>query len=143
MVKLDNGISMPGEEILLRGLYELTSGEVQNRIAKEFGRDWTAQSRAFKAFIDIIFDNFSHLVKDNLAWWYRNGFWERSAAAIEIKMRERYVGVIRNMISRFWTAIVKTHLHLVGHPQNLEQMPHDGMMTFSVHFSTAGSRFTE
>ena len=101
MVKLDNGISMPGEEILLRGLYELTSGEVQNRIAKEFGRDWTAQSRAFKAFIDIIFDNFSHLVKDNLAWWYRNGFWERSAAAIEIKMRERYVGVIRNMISHF------------------------------------------
>ena len=60
MVKLDNGISMPGEEILLRGLYELTSGEVQNRIAKEFGRDWIAQSRVIKAFIDIIFDNFSH-----------------------------------------------------------------------------------
>ena len=58
MVQLDNGIRMPGEEILLRGLYELTSGEVQNRIAKEFERDWTAQSRAFKAFIDIIFDNF-------------------------------------------------------------------------------------
>jgi hypothetical protein len=100
-VKLSNGSRMPGEEILLRGLYELASGDIQPKISKEFGRDWTAQSRAFTYFIDYMYDHHAHLVHDNLDWWYHNGFWERSAAGIEFRMRERYVGVMRNMISHF------------------------------------------
>jgi hypothetical protein len=92
---------MNGEEVLMRGLYELVSGLVQNKIAKEFGREWTCQSRAFSCFINHIYDNFSYRVKNNLKWWYQNGFWERSAEAIEFKMREKYIGLIRNLISHF------------------------------------------
>jgi hypothetical protein len=57
---------MPGEEILLRGLYELASGDIQPKISKEFGRDWTAQSRAFTYFIDYMYDHHAHLVDDNI-----------------------------------------------------------------------------
>ena len=61
-----------------------------------FGRDWSAQSRAFKYFINHIYQNFKHLVNDNLQWWYRNGFFAASAEAIE-----RKIGVDdhRNMIT--------------------------------------------
>lgn len=101
IVRFDNGMVMSGEEVFLRGLYELVSGEVKNKVAKEFGREWSAQSRAFNFFIDYMYNTFSHLVHDNLEWWYRNGFWERSAAAIEFRMRTRYIGIIRNQISHF------------------------------------------
>jgi hypothetical protein len=47
-----------------------------------FGRDWSAQCRAFKYFITHIYENFKHLVTDNLHWWYRNGFFESSDDAI-------------------------------------------------------------
>ena len=52
---------MPGEEVLLRGLYELVSAD-QHEIVVVFGRDQTQQSRAFKHFVDHIYDNFLHLV---------------------------------------------------------------------------------
>jgi hypothetical protein len=43
---------MSGEEVFLRGLYELVSGETKHNISRNvFGRDWSAQSRAFKYFI--------------------------------------------------------------------------------------------
>jgi ribosomal protein L17 len=45
-VVLENGSSMTGVEIMLRGLYELVSGADQNEIAAVFGRDFTQQSRA-------------------------------------------------------------------------------------------------
>ena len=41
--KLDGGSSMSGEEVLLRGLYELVSGEDQHNISRNvFGREQTA-----------------------------------------------------------------------------------------------------
>ena len=52
---LENGSVMSGEEILLRGLYELVSGDDQHVITeKMFGRDQSQQSRAFK-FLSITF----------------------------------------------------------------------------------------
>ena len=78
---------MSGEEIFLRGLYELASGETKHKISTNvFGRDWTIQSRAFSWFINYVYQEFSHLLKDNLAWWYRNGFFEMSRVAIFSKM---------------------------------------------------------
>eukprot|EP01031_Cornospumella_fuschlensis_P029263 gene29263-35327_t len=50
-VTLDNRLSMPGEEVFLRGLYELSSGDMQHGIASHvFGREQSSQSRAFTWF---------------------------------------------------------------------------------------------
>jgi len=90
IVRFSNRSKMKGEEILLRGLYELCSGECQHKIADNlFGRHMSDQSRAFKWFINHIYDNFSNLVLNNLEWWYRNGFFTVSADAIESKMQLR------------------------------------------------------
>ena len=44
-VKFDNGSKMSGEEVFLRGLYELASGETKHKISTNmFGREWTIQS---------------------------------------------------------------------------------------------------
>ena len=84
---LCNGLKMRGEEVFLRGLYELSGGENQLKISSYvFGRDGTAQSRAFKNFINHMYENFKHLVTDNLSWWYRNGFFASSASAIADKL---------------------------------------------------------
>ena len=78
---------MRGEEVFLRGLYELSGGENQLKISSfVFGRDGTAQSGAFKYFINHIYDKFHHLVTNNLLWWYRNGFFESSVNAIADKL---------------------------------------------------------
>ena len=79
---------MTGEEIFLRGLYELVSGEDEHNISVNvFGRDQTAQSRAFKYFINHLYDNFYDLLYDNLKWWKENGFIEASNIAINAKLR--------------------------------------------------------
>jgi hypothetical protein len=84
---VSNGIVMPGEEILLRCLYELSSGETKHKVAINiFGRDGSAQSRAFTYFINHIIVNFENLLSDNLEWWFRNGFAKESAEAFEHKM---------------------------------------------------------
>jgi hypothetical protein len=101
IVKLDNRIKMSGEDLFLRGLFELVSGSSKHDIADQFGRDFSAQSRAFNYFIDIIYDHFHHLVNDNLSWWRRNGFWSMSAKAIEARMAERYPTNNKNLISHF------------------------------------------
>lgn len=83
----DNNERMSGEEILLRGLYELCSGETQHKIARNvFGRDMSSQSRAFGFFIDYIFENFSHLLRNNMKWWYDNGYFAASAQAIGVML---------------------------------------------------------
>ena len=61
---MDNGLSFPGEEVFLRGLYELAGGDVKHKVAREFGRDHTSQSRVFDAFIDHVYDKFHHLVRE-------------------------------------------------------------------------------
>ena len=85
---LENGSVLSGEEILLRGLYELVSGADQHEIIAIFGNDQTVQSRAFKYFINHIYDIFLHLVTDNLQWWYNGGYMHQSRDAI----REKFGG---------------------------------------------------
>jgi hypothetical protein len=65
---------MSGEEVLIRGLYELVSGSSKCEISNHFGRDYSAQSRVFSYFVNHVYNNFHHLVHDNLKWWHRNGF---------------------------------------------------------------------
>ena len=97
-VLLSNGKNMPGQEVFLRGLYELVSGENQQKIAQNvFGGDQPLQSRAFNWFLEHIDTNFcQRLLRNNLDWWHRNGFWEKSAEAIG-----RKTGIIGNLVSHF------------------------------------------
>lgn len=100
MIKLDNGIIMAGEEVFIRGLYEFVSGDNQEQIsANVFGREFSAQSRAFKYFINHIYSTFEHLVHDNLDWWYRNGFFASSAEAIGHKIN--IPSDIKNLVAHF------------------------------------------
>jgi hypothetical protein len=86
MVRFDNRGKMEGEEVFLRGLYELCQGRTKHRIAEIFGRHPSDQSRAFAWFVDHIYSNFHHLVHDNLEWWYRSGLIRQSAHAIGRKI---------------------------------------------------------
>jgi len=86
-VILKNRICMTGEEVFLRALYELVSGDVQEKISSNvFGREFSAQSRSICWFISHVFNNFQWLVTDNLLWWKRNGYFEKSAEAIGRRM---------------------------------------------------------
>jgi hypothetical protein len=85
---LTNGSTMAGEEVMLRGLYELVSGEDQYNIAENvFGREQSQQSRAFYFFIDHVFTTFYDLVTDNLQWWWDEGFFHASRDAITRRLR--------------------------------------------------------
>jgi hypothetical protein len=84
---LKNRLKLTGEEVMLRGLYEFSSGDNQEQMSVNvFGGDQPTQSRAFHFFINHMYGTFQHLVHDNLAWWYRNGFCQQSAYAIGVKM---------------------------------------------------------
>lgn len=84
-VILSNGSSMPGEEVMLRGLYQLVSGCDQHEVSIVFGRDQSQQSRAFAWFVDHIYSTFVDLVTNNLEWWYAGGHLHRSMEAIKAK----------------------------------------------------------
>jgi len=47
---------MPMEEVLLRELYELVGGKTKQKISIVFGREWSAQARAFSWFINRVHD---------------------------------------------------------------------------------------
>jgi hypothetical protein len=82
-----NRSKMRGEEVFLRGIYELVSGATKHIICETvFGREWSAQSRAFTYFINFMYERYKHLVINNLDWWYRNGFFKASSDAIQEKM---------------------------------------------------------
>jgi hypothetical protein len=68
--KLYNKGSMKGEEVFLRGLFELCTGMNQQIICDTImGREQCQQSFAFKYFIDHIYDNFRHLLSQpGFAW---------------------------------------------------------------------------
>jgi hypothetical protein len=86
-IKMDNRSWQRGEEVFLRGLYEMRCGGNQGLAAIQvFGGVASDQSRAVGWFIHHIYDNFHHLVHNSLEWWYENGFLHESAAAIGRKM---------------------------------------------------------
>lgn len=86
-ITFDNGAKFCGEEVFLRGLYELVSGETKYKIAVNvFGRCYTEQSRAFRWFIKYMYGRYKCLVYQNLSWWNRNGFWRLSYEAIYNKV---------------------------------------------------------
>ena len=88
-IVLSNGSVMSGEEIFLRGLYELITGEFQSSVAiNVFGRDLSQQSRAFSYFIDYIYHNFCYLLLDNLSWFKESGLLEKSRLAIRKKLED-------------------------------------------------------
>jgi hypothetical protein len=83
VVKFDNRSTMIGEEVFLRGLYELTSADNQEKICVNvFGRECSRQSRAYTYFMTHIYDNFKHLLCNNIEWFYKNHLFEESAVAI-------------------------------------------------------------
>lgn len=87
MVILENRGKISGEELLLRGMFELVSGNNQHNISVlVFGRDQSVQSRAFTYFIDHIYSNLLFLVSDSLEWWYSMGYLEKSMKAIKKKI---------------------------------------------------------
>ena len=86
-VVFDNRAVMSGEEVFLQGMFELAQGHTKHvASANVFGRDWSAQARAFNWFIDHIFDNFYHLVTDYLEWWWRSGLMKHSMLCIWRRM---------------------------------------------------------
>ena len=87
IVRFENRVVMPGEEIFLRGLYELCQGESKHSIAVNvFGREWSTQVRAFNYFIDHVYNNFHHLITNNLEWWWNSGLMEHSREAVWRRM---------------------------------------------------------
>ena len=89
MFKFANGATMCGEEVFLRGMYELVSGERQGSISiNVFGGGQALQSFAYNSFIDHVFLTHKHLVRNNIKWFYDNGLLHESAEAIGRKMKE-------------------------------------------------------
>ena len=98
-VVLDNESTMSGEEIMLRGLYEIVTGENQECIGMHvFGRDQSAQSRAFKWLNEHMYNEHHVLVHDNLAWFFRNGLVAQSAEAIGAKLDTNNENLVAFMI---------------------------------------------
>jgi len=86
-IVFSNRSVMSGEEILLRGMYELVTGEFQSSVSLNvFGRELTQQSRAFTYFIDHIYNHFCHLLLDNLEWFREKGLLEESRVAVFNKL---------------------------------------------------------
>jgi len=87
--RLCNGCVVHGEELLLRGLYELVSGEDQYNIAENiFGGDQSLQSRIFSYFIDFLYSRCLRLMTNNIEWWLKEGFLLESCHAIQNKLLE-------------------------------------------------------
>ena len=87
---LGNRSRMSGEEVFLRGYFELRNGCDQFMIAGIFGGHQCLQSLAFSFFIDHMYFTWSDLVLDNLEWWFRSGWMNRSRDAISKMMAERF-----------------------------------------------------
>jgi len=85
-ISFDNKSTMSTEEVLIRGLYELTLGCKKAVVADRFGRSISDQSRAFTYFIKAIYARFLYLVNNNLEWWATRGHLQRSAELIGFKM---------------------------------------------------------
>jgi hypothetical protein len=76
---------MSSEEILIRGLYELSCGEKQTSIAARFGRHSSDQGRAYTYFVNFMYDTYRKLVNNNLEWWHAMGYFKYSHELIKKK----------------------------------------------------------
>jgi hypothetical protein len=85
-VMLGNRSIMHREEMVIRGLFELTNGTKHVTCMELFGRHSSEQSRAFKFFINYIYDGYHQLVDNNLEWWHMNGFMKGSYDLIQKKI---------------------------------------------------------
>jgi hypothetical protein len=86
LVRFEDRSVLSGEEIFLRGLFELCTGEDQYQICNYvFGRDQPVQSRAFKFFIEFIFNKYGKILCNGLKWFFDNGLVQQSADAITRK----------------------------------------------------------
>ena len=90
-VRFSNRVTLSGEEIMLRGLYEMNSRDTQYKISRHFGRCWTMQSRAWSFFVDHMYTEHKHLVHDSLHWWYRNNLLQASSKAVWEKIQEKLI----------------------------------------------------
>jgi hypothetical protein len=63
-VVFENKCLMCGDEVFVRGLYELVTGEKQTSISEKFGRHPSDQC-AFRYFINHVHRKFHRLVTDN------------------------------------------------------------------------------
>ena len=79
---------MPGKVVLLRGLYELVSGDDKFVIANKIS-----------FFIDHVFSHFQDILTDNLEWWFQNGYFMQSMLAIKEKFGNAGFKTIDNIIS--------------------------------------------
>ena len=101
VVRFQNRVVMPGEEIFLRGLYELCQGESKHSIAVNvFGREWSTQVRAFNYFIDHVYDNFHHLITNNLECWnfYVSLYGCQTSNYFNINLVEKYPNFLEKYI---------------------------------------------
>ena len=85
-VRFSNRVTITGEEIMLRGLYEMNSRDTQYKISRHFGRCWTMQSRAWTFFVHHMYSEHHHLVHDSLPWWHRNRLLHASRDSIWAKI---------------------------------------------------------
>lgn len=86
VIKFDNSSTMSGEEVFIRGMYELVTGEKKSSIVDKLGRHVSDQCRAFSYFIHHMYEKFHHLVDNNLTWWFQKGHIARSAELIGKKL---------------------------------------------------------
>lgn len=117
LVRFGNRSVLPGEEILLRGLYELCQGGSKHTIsANVFGREWSSQVRAFNYFIDHIHDNFHHLITDNLEWWWKTGLMEQSRDAIWKRMTSSSPSLLEidDLLRTLFFLIISLHSIILG-----------------------------
>ena len=85
---------MKEEEVFLRGLYELCSGENQEKVsAHVFGREFSAQSRAFTYFIKHMYNNIEHS-KDSETYDE-----QKFKADIKIKVEDNEIAVLNKSLS--------------------------------------------
>jgi hypothetical protein len=85
-VLLGNRSVMHREEVVIRGLFELSNGTKHVTCMQIFGRHPSDQSRAFKFFINYIYEGYHKLVNNNLEWWHINGFMRGSYELIQNKV---------------------------------------------------------
>jgi nuclease HARBI1 len=86
---LNDRSRMKGEEVFLRGYFELRNGIDQYAIADlVFGGHQGKQSHAFIYFVNHMYERWSHLVTNNLWWWFSRGWMRKSRDAITAKMTE-------------------------------------------------------